>query len=150
TFGIVIDDVVFADGQAAGGLLGGGGPQTAFGMRLYSPRVGLVARVGADVPAGAMAWLRAAGIDCAGVRVTAWPTLRAVQRLGADGQRRHEWQVPPAAVAAQLDRTLDDVPAAYRAVRGWHLGVHPEAPPLDFLVGLRRWGGVVSVETFRP
>lgn len=150
TFGIIVDDVAFADGTAARGLLGGGGPQTAFGMRLWSPRVGLVASVGTDLPAACWDWLRATGIDTAGVKVTQWPTLRAWQRLSAGGGRRHEWQVPGEAIAAQLSRSVADLPQSYRQARGWHLGLHPETPDLDFLRGLRALGGVVSVETFRP
>jgi cytidine kinase len=34
TFSIIIDDIVFPDGSTRMGVLGGGGPQTAFGMRL--------------------------------------------------------------------------------------------------------------------
>jgi sugar/nucleoside kinase (ribokinase family) len=149
-FGLILDDIEFADGAVARGVLGGGGPQTAFGMRLWSERVGLVARVGADLPASAWDWLRASGIDLAGVAVTRWPTLRAWQRLDAEGNRRHEWLVPDDAVQAQLSRSVGDLPAAHRAARAFHLGLHPEEPDLDLLHGLRALGGLVSVETFRP
>ncbi len=150
TFGIIIDDVVLPDGRVAGGLLGGGGPQTAFGLRLWSERVGLVARVGADLPETARAWLREAGIDTRGVRETALPTLRAWQRLDAAGRRQHQWQVPPEVIAGQLERSVGDVPEAYGRVRGWHLGLHPDEPDLGLLAGLRARGGSVSVEPFRP
>ena len=151
TFGLIIDDVAFPDGRVVRDLLGGGGPQTAFGMRLWAPagRVGLAAQVGADLPSTALAWLHDAGIDTAGVRVTEWPSLRAWQHLGADGSRRHAWQVPPEVVAAQLARSAAALPVAYQQARGWHLGVHPEEPPLAFLKALRALGGRVSVETFR-
>ena len=33
-FGVILDDLVFPDGRTSLGVLGGGGPQTAFGMRL--------------------------------------------------------------------------------------------------------------------
>ncbi len=149
TFGIILDDVAFPDGRVARDLLGGGGPQTAFGMRLWAERVGLAARVGEDLPAGAWAWLRASGVDTEGVRVTGFPTLRAWQHLSPEGGRRHEWQVPLAAVGAQLERLVADLPQAYRHARGWHLGLHPEEPPLAFMADLRALGGVVSVEPFR-
>ena len=55
-FGIILDDIVFPDGHTAMGTLGGGGPQTAFGMRLPALagwieqcQVGLVAGVGHDL-----------------------------------------------------------------------------------------------------
>ena len=56
-FGVILDDLVFPDGHTLMGVLGGGGPQTAFGMRLPAlagwtdqVRVGLVAGVGHDLP----------------------------------------------------------------------------------------------------
>jgi sugar/nucleoside kinase (ribokinase family) len=150
TFGIIIDDLERADGVSQSGLLGGGGPQTAFGMRLWSESVGLVARVGADLPEAARHWLRISGVDEQGVAVTAWPTLRALQRVDAGGRRRHEWHAAQPAVTAQLRRSAADVPPGYRAARGWHLGVHPDEPDWEQLAGLRGLGGVLSVETFRP
>jgi sugar/nucleoside kinase (ribokinase family) len=150
TFGIIIDDLERADGLRRPGLLGGGGPQTAFGMRLWSGSVGLAARVGTDLPASARQWLYASGVDSAGVEVTQWPTLRAVQRLDADGRREHQWRVPPAAIGAQLRRAVADLPLDYQEARGWHLGVHPDEPDWDFLAELKALGGTVSIETFRP
>ncbi len=149
TFGIIVDDVALPDGRVARDLLGGGGPQTAFGMRLWAGRVGLAARVGNDLPDAAWAWLRVSGVDTEGVRVTEYPTLRAWQHVSAEGGRRHEWQTPPAAIDAQLARNVADLPEAYRQARGWHLGLHPEEPPLEFMAELRALGGLVSVEPFR-
>ena len=82
TFSLIIDDIVFPDGQTAMGVLGGGGPQTAFGMKLWASKVGLVAGVGADLPAQAQNWLQAFEIDIQGLRhSTDWPTPRAWQVL---------------------------------------------------------------------
>jgi cytidine kinase len=52
TFSIILDDIVFPDGTTRMGVLGGGGPQTAFGMRLWSDGVGIAAGVGDDFPSG--------------------------------------------------------------------------------------------------
>ena len=150
TFGLILDDLLRADGVVRTGLLGGGGPQTAFGMRLWSESVGLVARVGPDLPASARDWLRDSGVDTQGLSVTAWPTLRARQRLDEAGRRQHTWLVPEPAIGAQLQKRVADLPASYRPARGWHLGVHPDDPDWEFLAGLRSLGGRVSVETFRP
>ena len=152
TFGIILDEIVQADGRTSTGNLGGGGPQTAFGMRLWTEpgQVGIVARVGADLPESAWHWLRESGIDSSGVQVTPYPTLRARQDLDASGRRTHHWQVPGDVIAAQLARSAASLPTSYRAARGWHLGVHPEDPHLGFLQSLRSLGGVLSVETFRP
>ncbi|MEW5957836.1 MAG: PfkB family carbohydrate kinase [Chloroflexota bacterium] len=150
TFALIIDDLVFPDGRTAMGVLGGGGPQTAFGMRLWTEQVGLVGGVGADLPAEALVWLQAAGVDTAGLRFfSEFPTPRAWQLLEADGRRTQVWRVPGPAVAAQLDRSGDRLPPAYRQARGYHLGIHPETPDLDFIRQLRATGAVVSIEPFR-
>ncbi len=62
-FNIILDDIVFPDGQTRMGVLGGGGPQTAFGMRLWSDSVGIVASVGPDLPATVLDWFNDTGID---------------------------------------------------------------------------------------
>src|SRR5512136_230160 len=99
-FGIVIDDLVFPDGRTVMGVLGGGGPQTAFGMRLpalvgwtATTTTGLVAGVGRDLPGEARAWLESAGIDLAGVQATDLPTPCAWQLMEADGRRTQVWRV---------------------------------------------------------
>lgn len=150
TFSLIIDDIVFPDGQTAMGVLGGGGPQTAFGMKLWADRVGLVAGVGADLPQGARDWLDTVGIDTTGLRRSAeWPTPRAWQVCEADGRRTQVWRIPGRAIGAQLGRSLANLPPAYRQAKGFHLGVHPEEPDLDFIHALRGLGAVVSVEPFR-
>jgi hypothetical protein len=61
-FSLILDDLVFPDGRTAMGVLGGGGPQAAFGMKLWTEKVGLVSGIGRDLPAKALAWLEASGI----------------------------------------------------------------------------------------
>ena len=77
TFTIIIDDIVFPDGRTAMGVLGGGGPQTAVGMKLWSDRVGLVANVGADLPDAARQWLAGEITDAEAVEMmkTRYQTL---------------------------------------------------------------------------
>lgn len=151
TFSLIIDDIVFPDGQTAMGMLGGGGPQTAFGMKLWADRVGLVSGVGNDLPASARTWLAATGIDTAGLRHSkAWPTPpRAWQLLEADGGRTQMWRIPGPVVGQQLGRSLNKLPLHYRDARGFHLGVHPETPDLDFIKALRDREAIVSIEPFR-
>lgn len=150
TFGIILDDIVFPDGHTRMGILGGGGVQTAFGMRLWSELVGLVAGIGADLPPEVMEWLRASGIDTTGVRLTDFPTPRAWQVLEENGRRTQVWRVSGAAISAQLTRKLDYLPPSYRRARGFHLGVHPLEADLSFIAELRQLGGVVSIEPFKP
>ena len=80
SFGIILDDIVFTDGFTHMGVLGGGGPQTAWGMAAALGKgdtVGLVAGIGADLDPAALAPLHAAGINLDGVRTTGYPTPRA-------------------------------------------------------------------------
>ena len=150
TFSLIIDDIVFPDGKTAMGQLGGGGPQTAFGMRLWAENVGLVAGVGVDLPPSAQKWLNQMGIDTQGLRhTTEWPTARAWQVCEEDGHRTQVWRIPGPAIGAQLGRHIDRLPDTYRHARAFHLGVHPEEPDLDFIKALRDIGAVVSIEPFR-
>ena len=165
-FGIILDDLVFPDGRTVMGTLGGGGPQTAFGMRLpalagwteESGDVGLVAGIGGDLPDSARAWLAAAGIDLTGVRETELSTPRAWQKLERGGRRTQVWRVEGHVISAQLGRTLDRVPESYRQAKGFHLGIHPDEPDLDFIrqlhhlvgIGIPAYHPAVSLEPFKP
>lgn len=149
---LIIDDLVLPDGSTRMGLLGGGGPQAAFGMALWAPgRVGLCAGVGEDLPPTAQAWLDGMGIDTAGVRRhPVLPTLRAWQVLEEDGRRTQVWRTPAAALGPQLALGPEHVPPAWWRARGVHFGVHPEHPNLRLAAALREHGITVSIEPFRP
>lgn len=149
-FGLVVDDILWADGRQAAGVLGGGGPQAAFGMRLWSEGVGLIAAVGEDWPEAHRAQLAAADIDLRGVRTGPWRTPRAWQVYDGAGRRHHQWQVPPGDDQPDWARSLELAPADYRSARGYHVGVHPESAALDFVRNLQARGGRVSLELFRP
>lgn len=154
TFGIILDDIVFPDGTTRMGVLGGGGPQTAWGMAAAlrsGERVGLVAGVGRDLDEHLLAPLIAAGIDLTGVRVTELPTPRAWQVTEADGRRTQVWRVPLESLGKQLARHWDVLPEAYRAARHFHWGIHPDDPAAPaFAAELTARGRRVSLEPFRP
>ncbi len=152
TCSLIIDDLVLPDGRTIMGVLGGGGPQAAFGMKLWAQGgVGLCAGVGADLPPAADAWLHAMEIDTAGVRRDPQqPTLRAWQVMEADGRRTQVWRTPAAVIGAQLALGPEHVPPAYWGARGFHFGVHPEHPNLLLAQALRAHGVAVSIEPFRP
>lgn len=148
SFGIILDDIVFPDGRTSMGVLGGGGPQTAFGMRLWSDRVGIVAGVG-KTPSNLLEDLERTGIDLRGVRISDTPTLRAWQILEEDGQRTQLWRIPPNIIPRQLARSIDLLPQEYRNARGYHFGIHPEGFQPNFARALSAGGGLVSIELFR-
>lgn len=149
-FNLILDDIVFPDGRTAMGELGGGGAQTALGMRLWSDSVGLVASVGPDFPEIWWEWLEAWGIDVQGIRRENVPTLRAWQLLEPDGRRTQIWRVSQEVLATHLARRMEWLPVSYRQARGYHLGVHPSEKKSDFIEDLRILGGIISLEPFKP
>jgi sugar/nucleoside kinase (ribokinase family) len=149
-FGVVTDDIAFKDGRQFLGVLGGGGPQAAFGMRLWSDDVGLLAVVGPDWPDEHRALLQRIGVDLRGVITGDGPTLRAWQVYDDRGTRRQMWEIAPEGGRPSWDAVLARAPEDYRSARGYHVGVHPEAPDFDFVRQLQDRGGQVSLELFRP
>ena len=151
TFSVIIDDIVFHDGRTLMGVLGGGGPQTAFGMKLWTQGgVGLCGGVGLDFPPEAQAWLDAMEIDTRGLRRDpVHRSLRAWQIIEEDGRRTQVWRTQGEAIPTHLALRPDQVPDAYWSARGFHFGVHPEAPNLRIMQALRERGIVVSIEPFR-
>ncbi len=153
TFGIIVDDIVFPRGETRMGVLGGGGPQTAWGIAAAlgtGESVGLVAGVGSDFDPALLSPLRAAQVNLEGVRVTEHPTPRAWQVLEFGGRRTQVWRVPQESLKLQLARGWDVLPASYKDAQAFHWGVHPdEVHSLDFARQLRQQGRRVSLEPFR-
>jgi sugar/nucleoside kinase (ribokinase family) len=151
THSVIIDDIVFHDGRTLMGVLGGGGPQTAFGMKLWTQGgVGLCGGVGLDFPPAAQAWLDAMGIDTTGLRRDpVHRSLRAWQIIEEDGRRTQVMRSQGATIPTHLALTPEQTPDAYWSARGFHFGVHPESPNLRIMQALRAHGVTVSVEPFR-
>jgi len=149
-FGVIIDDIVHPDGTTQVGVLGGGGPQTAFGMRIWSDAVGLAAGIGMDFSAMVRSWLDESHIDGSGLRINDSPTARAWQLFEYDERRTQIWRVPREVFSSQLRRAIDLLPQAYRDAKGFHFGIHPEEPDTEFVSAINQLGAVVSIEPFRP
>ncbi|NMC52460.1 MAG: hypothetical protein GYA48_02345 [Chloroflexi bacterium] len=150
-FTLILDDIALPDGTLQSSVLGGGGPQTAFGMSLFSPHVGIVSGVGSDLPGEISAWFAAHQIDTQGLAASDWPTLRALQVMSRDGNRQQVWRSAGEVIARQLGWRLEDLPVSYRRARGWHLGIHPDQFDLERLRMIKATPGrVLSVEAFRP
>ncbi|HJY94388.1 MAG TPA: hypothetical protein VJ371_05500, partial [Streptosporangiaceae bacterium] len=73
---LTIDDVIQPDGSSQMGTLGGNTVHAAAAALTWTGAVGVVARCGADFPAAALARLREAGADTAGIRPIDGPTVR--------------------------------------------------------------------------
>lgn len=152
-FGIIVDDIVFPQGYTRMGVLGGGGPQTAWGMAAAlgsGETVGLVAGIGADLDESVLAPMRAAGVNLDGVRITEHPTPRAWQVMEFDGRRTQVWRVPVQTLGTQLTRRWDVLPPAYQAANTFHWGIHPgDNGSLAFARDLGARGRRVSLEPFK-
>lgn len=153
-FGIIVDDIVFPQGYTRMGVLGGGGPQTAWGMaaaRGSGAVVGLSAGVGDDLDADILAPMHAAAINLDGVRTTEHPTPRAWQVLEFDGRRTQVWRVSLSTLGVQLARAWDLLPDSYHSATDFHWGIHPaDARSVTFAQELTTKGRRVSLEPFRP
>lgn len=152
TYSIILDDIVFPDGTSAMAVLGGSGPQTAFGMKLWTDSVGLVGGVGHDWPAAAQAWLDAMEIDCAGIRHYAdYESLRAWQVTDWDGRRTQVWRTKGQAIPDQLAFRYEFLSPSYRQAKALHYGIHPEQPNLKIAHDLHRANPamVIAIEPFK-
>lgn len=146
-FNIIIDDVVMPDGTTRMGELGGGGPQTVFGMRLWSQSVGLAASVGPDIPSSVLTWLEDNGVNLDAIRYQDAPTPRAWQIIEADDHRLQIWRIPDSAVDIHLTHSLDWIPPDQRKPLGFHFGVNPCYIDYAFIEDLKATGALVSIET---
>lgn len=63
---IIIDDIKLRNGEIVRNVLGGGGPQAAFGARLWDPSVGILTRSGSDIDPKPKHDLESIGIDLSG------------------------------------------------------------------------------------
>jgi fructoselysine-6-P-deglycase FrlB-like protein/sugar/nucleoside kinase (ribokinase family) len=127
---LTIDDVVRATGETTMASPGGNSIHAATAARIWDVSVGVVARVGDDYPAPALAELRAAGLDTGGMRPIDGPTVRNWVIYEADGRRHWVYRTPPGR-RLEVAPGPNDIPAAWAAsARGGGV-VHVAAMPLD-------------------
>jgi sugar/nucleoside kinase (ribokinase family) len=123
----MIDDIVLPDGVTHMGVLGGGGPHAAAGMRfalsLDATRgvstIGLVSLVGEGFPDAAMAALSNC-FDTTGCIRKPLPHPRAWQLFEEDGRRTEVFRAGDPAVLINIPEP-QDLPSAYRPAIGIHL-----------------------------
>jgi len=130
---VIIDDIILPDGTSRMGELGGGTVHAAMGMRLWAPRVGLVALVGADFPPE-MRRRMGSLFDLRGLSQRPVRTVRAWQLFEEDGRRTEVLRVGWEEFAG-LSPQPSELPADYRRPAGVHLHVGPDEarPWLDAL-----------------
>ena len=109
---LTIDDVIQADGSSQMGTLGGNSVHAAAAALTWVRDVGVVARCGADFPAAALARLREAGADTAGIRPVDGPTVRNWVIYEADGSRTWVYRTPRGR-SAEVAPQPGDIPGAW-------------------------------------
>jgi len=143
---IIIDDIVVA-GSRVRSVLGGGGPQAAFGASLWSDSVGFVSRSGSDLAAAHVNGLRGLDIDLAGWRqFSEIPTPRTLMQYDEEEYLtgglltgRDEW--------LRLLGEPVPLPPSYQRPRAIHLVTEfPGEPIVDAALDLHRQGTIISLE----
>lgn len=142
SWGIILDDIIYPDGQTSMGTLGGGGLYAACGMRLWHEEAEVFAAVGNDFEAGS---LTPHGFNGSGIIVTDLPTPRAWQVLEEDGRRTQVPRVPQDAWFEQLVRipVAQPTPSNLKAI---HFLGRGDAPEENFVQALAKGGVVLSAE----
>jgi cytidine kinase len=134
-------------GSRVRSVLGGGGPQAAFGARIWSESVGFLSRSGSDLAEAHVEVLRGLDIDLAGWRqFPDIPTPRTLMQYDEDEYltgglltSRDDW-------TRLLGEPLP-LPPAYQRPAAIHLVTEfPDEPMVSAALDLHRQGTIVSLE----
>ena len=118
---LIIDDIVFPDGQTFMNTLGGAGLHALVGMRVWSDHLGYAAAIGSDLDNMHRDALRRFGADLEGlVFREGYQTARAWQVFEPD-ERRIEIFRTSMDEFEKAQVTLDDLPDEYYSARGFHI-----------------------------
>ncbi|HJZ46900.1 MAG TPA: carbohydrate kinase family protein [Roseiflexaceae bacterium] len=144
---IIIDDIRLSTGEVVAGKLGGGGPQAAFGMRLWHDDVALLTRSGDDLDASVLRTLQDLGVDLSGwARYDDLPTPHG--RIEYDEREYHDRGLITS--ASDWNRLLSrplTLSARHRQAAGIHLITEFALEPMvDSARELQRHGGLCSLE----
>jgi sugar/nucleoside kinase (ribokinase family) len=145
---IIIDSIRLRSGDLLRSTLGGGGPQAAFGMRLWHDSVALLTRSGTDLEPDHEQTLRQLGLDLAGwARYADLPTPRGL--IEYDEHERmldHGIQISRDDWFRMLGRPLA-LSERHRQAAGIHLITEFGREPMaDTALELQRGGALLSLE----
>jgi sugar/nucleoside kinase (ribokinase family) len=143
---IIIDDIVVGE-EIVRSVLGGGGPQAAFGARLWSDSVGFLSRSGSDLAVAHRAALRELAIDLSGWRqFPAIPTPRTLMRYDAEERLTGGLLTSHEDWTRLLNEPLT-LPSVYQRPRAIHLVTEfPDEPVVQTALQLRALGTLFSLE----
>ncbi|MBA3943250.1 MAG: carbohydrate kinase family protein [Herpetosiphonaceae bacterium] len=151
---IIIDNIRLRDGQVVDGVLGGGGPQAAFGARLWTEGVGFLSRAGRDIEPEYLQTLERLSIDLRGVTLyDDILTLRNQMMTYDENEymRDHKGELSRVVIREEnwvklLSQPLT-LPAAYTSPRVIHLVTEfADEPMVHDALTLRAAGATFSLE----
>ncbi len=138
---LIIDDLVFADGGEAPGMLGGAGLYAALGAAMAGERTaGLVSGVGRDLGRAELGRLSSWGIVTTGLTVAGEHTSRSRVVYHADGERSETPLLGLEHFATMAPR-ITGVPRTWTALRGLYLFAGVESRDWDGVIGYARATG---------
>lgn len=118
---LIIDDIVFPDGQTYMNTLGGAGMHALVGMRVWSDQLGYAAAIGPDLDEKHRRSLERFGVDMNGlVQRDGYQTARAWQVFEPD-ERRIEVFRTSMEDFEEYQVTKDDLPEDYYKAKGYHI-----------------------------
>ena len=120
---IIIDTIRLLNGVAVRGVLGGGGPQGAFGARVWDKSVGLLTRSGWDLDQSVIDNLYDLDVDLQGWVI--YPALRTPRgTMEYDKNEYHQYTTkeiePPPDLKTIVNRNID-IPPDYQDCKSIHL-----------------------------
>jgi sugar/nucleoside kinase (ribokinase family) len=150
---IIIDDIRLLDGGIVRGVIGGGGPQAAFGARLWDASVGFLTRSGTDIEPGPEQALKDLGIDLAGW--VQYPDLATPHGLMAYDEDEYmdlteSFEERKRAFKRKMGELLSravPIPTHYRAPRVVHLITEfTDEPMVHEALEMKEEGAIYSLE----
>jgi len=122
---LTLDDTVMPDGRTIMGSVGGDVLYTALGAAIWNAPVGLLGRIGDDLPPGALDGIEAAGLDCRGLILVPGPNIHYWVLYEWDGRRRFIFRSPVERLDA-LSPEPEDLPLEYLPnLQAFHVAAIP-------------------------
>jgi sugar/nucleoside kinase (ribokinase family) len=145
---IIIDDIRLKNGQLVRSVLGGGGPQAAFGARLWGARVGFLSRSGTDIADEHVRTLTGLDINLEGwIRYHQFQTPRAEMVYD-----EYEYPIGGGLISdrSEFQELLSQVitlPPNYKEPDAVHLITEfPDEPMVNTALELKSRGSLMSLE----
>lgn len=149
---IIVDSIRLRSGELHSAL-GGGGPQCAFGMRLWSDSVGMITRSGTDLEPPLVATLEGLGLDLSGWRrYDDLPTPRGLVEYDENERMLAHGLVTGRDAWFELLSRPVELSEAHRRAECVHLITEFDREPMaEAALAMQRGGALLSVEPiFEP